>query len=302
MTIAASAGALRTALKEERETTGKPPTRRAFADFHIHTRFSRDSILTEEKFIKVAIERGLTHVAITNHNNVEGAIAVRDKVAELGLADQLTVILGEEVSTADGEVVGLFLTKTIPRGLSANETADEIHRQGGLVSIPHPFDPFRQSHIKPGPLRNLAEMGKIDAIEVFNSRITIQTHNVQAAEFAAGYEIPGIACSDSHSAFEVAMCFNALPWFHSAEELKAGLPRNEWQGSRSTTLIHLTTRFAVWKNMFDSWRGKRTAAGPILGPQRPEEVQREPIQRPTGAQLPPKDADDVDKPAGTGAT
>ena len=160
MTIAATASELRTALQEEREATGKPPTKKAFADFHIHTRFSRDSILTEEKFIEKAIERGLTHVCVTNHNNVEGAIAVRDKVAELGLADQLTVILGEEVSTADGEVVGIFLTKTIPRGLSANETADEIHRQGGLVSIPHPFDPFRGSHIRVGPLRNLAEIGE----------------------------------------------------------------------------------------------------------------------------------------------
>ena len=116
MTIATSADALRTALREEREATGKRPTTKVFADFHIHTRFSRDSILSEEKFIAKAVERGLTHVCITNHNNVEGAIAVRDKVAELGLSDQLTVILGEEVSTSDGEVVGIFLTKTIPRG------------------------------------------------------------------------------------------------------------------------------------------------------------------------------------------
>ena len=62
---------------------------------------------------------------------------------ELGLTDALTVILGEEVSTSDGEVVGIFLTRTIPRGLSADATADAIHAQGGLVSIPHPYDPFR---------------------------------------------------------------------------------------------------------------------------------------------------------------
>lgn len=292
MTIAASATELRTALKDENEATGRPPTRKAFADFHIHTRFSRDSILTEETFIRKAIERGLTHVAITNHNNVEGAIAVRDKVADLGLADQLTVILGEEVSTADGEVVGMFLTKTIPRGLSANETADEIHRQGGLVSIPHPFDPFRGSHIKEGPLRNLAEVGKIDMVEVFNSRVTFQRHNQEAAEFAHRYGIPGIAASDSHSSFEVAMAFNALPVFETAEELKALLPENDWHASRSTVFIHATTRWAVWKNMFDAWRGRRTAAGPILGPQPPEQVRREPVQRPTGAELPPKEKAD----------
>jgi predicted metal-dependent phosphoesterase TrpH len=292
MTIAESATDLRAQLKEERETTGKPRTQRAFADFHIHTRFSRDSLLKEEPFIRLAIERGLTHVAVTNHNNVEGAIAVRDKVAELGLTDQLTVILGEEVSTADGEVVGLFLERTIPRGLSANETADEIHRQGGLVSVPHPFDPFRASHIKEGPLRNLAEMGKIDMLEVFNSRVTLQRHNVEAAEFAARYGIPGIAASDSHSRFEIAMAFNALPPFTTADELKAGLAENDWHASRSTVLIHLTTRWAVWKNMFDAWRGKRTAAGPILGPEPPEQVRKEPVQRPTGSELPPKEPDE----------
>ena len=292
MTIAATATELRTRLAEERETTGKAPMKRAFADFHIHTRFSRDSILTEETFIARAIERGLTHVAVTNHNNVEGAMAVRDKVAELGLTDQLTVILGEEVSTADGEVVGLFLTKTIPRGLSANETADEIHRQGGLVSVPHPFDPFRGAHITEGPLRNLAETRKIDCIEVFNCRVTFQRHNEEAAEFARRHGIPGIAASDSHSSFEIAMAFNALPPFETAAELKAGLAENEWHASRSSVFIHATTRWAVWKNMFDHWRGKRTAAGPILGPARPEQVRREPVQRPTGAELPSKDKAD----------
>ena len=141
---AAAPAAARAAGASVREKTGgEPQTGRVFADFHIHTRFSRDSILSEEKFIRVALERGLTHVAVTNHNNVEGAVAVRDKAAELGVADRLTVILGEEVSTADGEVVGLFLERTIPRGLSADATADAIHAQGGLVSIPHPFDPFR---------------------------------------------------------------------------------------------------------------------------------------------------------------
>jgi len=291
MTIAASRTELRARLAKEREATGEPATKRVFADFHCHTRFSRDSILTEERFAKMAIERGLTHVAVTNHNNVEGAIAVRDKVAELGLTDQLTVILGEEVSTADGEVVGLFLSTTIPRGLSAKETADEIHRQGGLVSIPHPFDPFRGSHIKEGPLRNLAELGKIDCVEIFNCRVALQRNNLEAAEFAARYGIPGIAASDSHSSFEIAMAYNALPAFDTADELKALLPENDWHASRSSVFIHATTRWAVWKNMFDGWRGKRTATGPILGPETPEQVRREPVQRPAKSELPSKEPD-----------
>jgi predicted metal-dependent phosphoesterase TrpH len=291
VSVAASAAGLREASAEARERTGKPAVTRAFADFHIHTRFSRDSLLGEERFIRVALERGLTHAAITNHNNVEGAIAVRDRAREMGVDDRLTIILGEEVSTADGEVVGLYLERTIPRGLSANETADEIHHQGGLVSIPHPFDPFRASHIREGPVRSLAELGKIDAIEVFNSRVTFQRHNVAAAEFAARYEIPGIACSDSHSAFEIAMSCNALPAFSNAAELKAALPDNEWLGSRSSVLVHLTTRWAVWKNVIDRWRGRRTAAGPILGPQPPAEAAAEPVERPAPAEMPSQEPD-----------
>jgi predicted metal-dependent phosphoesterase TrpH len=275
-----------------REATGKAPEARAFADFHIHTRFSRDSRLGEVDFIARAIERGLTHVAITNHNNVEGAIAVRDKVAEMGLTQRLTVILGEEVSTSDGEVVGLFLRTTIPRGLSADETADEIHRQGGLVSIPHPFDPFRNAHIREAPLTALAEAGKIDMVEVYNCRVTLQRHNQAAAEFAARYGIPGIAASDTHSGMEVGMATNALTPFTAADELRAALPGNEWHASRSTVFIHLTTRWAVWMNKFDAWRGKRTAAGPILGPEPPEQVSEEPVKQPSPAELPAKEETD----------
>lgn len=291
MTASAPAAGARSGVSESaREKTGAPARRAtAFADFHIHTRFSRDSILSEDKFIRVALERGLTHVAVTNHNNVEGAVAVRDRVAELGLADQLHVILGEEVSTADGEVVGIFLRRTIPRGLSADETADAIHEQGGLVSIPHPFDPFRASHIRRAPLEHLAEAGKIDMVEVFNSRVTFQRHNQEAAEFAALHRIPGIACSDSHSSFEIAMSFNALPDFSGADELRAGLPENEWHGSRSTVLIHLTTRWAVWSNIVRRWLGRETAGAPILGPESPGEAAQEPVERPAAETLPDPD-------------
>jgi predicted metal-dependent phosphoesterase TrpH len=256
MTVSAPAAGTRASVAEvARERTGGPRPATAFADFHIHTRYSKDSLLTEDKFIRVAIERGLTHVAVTNHNNVEGAVAVRDRVEELGLSEQLHVILGEEVSSADGEIVGVFLTRTIPRDLSADETADAIHEQGGLVSIPHPFDPFRKSHIRLEPLERLAEAGKIDMVEVFNSRVTFQRHNQEAAEFAARHRLPGIACSDSHSSFEVAMSFNALPEFDGPDELRTSLRENEWHGTRSTFLIHLTTRWAVWSKAL---RGQRS--------------------------------------------
>jgi predicted metal-dependent phosphoesterase TrpH len=211
---------------------------------------------------------------------------VRDRVAALGLDEQLTVILGEEVSTSDGEVVGIFLQRTIPRGLTADQTADEIHAQGGLVSIPHPFDPFRASHIRREPLERLAAAGKIDMVEVFNSRVTFSRHNEEAAEFATRHALPGIACSDSHSAFEVAMSFNALPAFTTAEELREALAENEWHGTRSTVLIHLTTRWAVWSNIVRGWLGRGTATAPVLGPEAPGKVEGEPVATPAPAELP----------------
>ena len=288
MTVGAPAttAEARAGLRAERAADAVGRRALAFADFHIHNRFSRDSILSEDKFIRVALERGLTHVAVTNHNNVEGAIAVRDRAAALGVDDQLKVILGEEVSTSDGEVVGIFLERTIPRGLTAEQTADEIHAQGGLVSIPHPFDPLRASHIRRLPLEALAAAGKIDMIEVFNSRVTFSRHNQQAADFASRHGIPGIACSDSHSAFEVAMSFNALPAFATAEELRQGLGENEWHGTRSTVLIHLTTRYAVWSNFVRHWLGRDTATALVLGPEPPKQVQKEPIEAPSPSELP----------------
>ena len=102
-----------------RERTGGDSRALAFADFHCHTRFSPDSRLGEDRFIALAIERGLTHVAVTDHNTIDGSIAVRDRAGELGMSDRLNVVLAEEVTSADGEIVALFIESTIPRDLSA---------------------------------------------------------------------------------------------------------------------------------------------------------------------------------------
>lgn len=236
-----------------RERTGADERELAFADFHCHTRHSRDSRLSEDRFVELAVERGLTHVAVTDHDTIEGSVAVRRRTEELGVADRLTVILAEEVSSAEGEIVGLFIDETVPPGLSAEDTADAIRAQGGLVSVPHPFDPFRRKHLREEALERMAATGRIDAVEVFNSRVTFPRHNQQAADFAARHRIPGVAVSDSHTALEVAMSFNALPAFTSAEELRAALTGNEWHGSRTTKLVHLGTRWAV----ASKWVGRR---------------------------------------------
>jgi len=250
VTVAAAAQA------PAREATGTDGRGLAFADFHCHTRFSPDSRLGEDRFIDLAIERGLTHVAVTDHNTIDGSVAVRDRVAARGEDARLTVILAEEVTSADGEIVALFINTTVPPDLSAEATADAIHDQGGLVSVPHPFDPFRKSHIRPEPLERLAASGRIDMIEVFNSRVTLGRHNELSAEFATRHGLPAIACSDSHTAMEVAMSFNALPAFDTADGLRGSLSRNEWHGSRTTKLVHLGTRWAAVVN----WAGRQGGA------------------------------------------
>ena len=240
-----------------RERTGEERRALAFADFHCHTRHSPDSRLSEDTFIRLAVDRGLTHVAVTDHNTIEGALAVRERVTAAGLDDALTVITAEEVTSADGELVALFIESPVPPGLSAEDTADAIHAQGGLLSVPHPYDPFRRSHVREEALERLAASGRIDMLEVFNSRVTLHRHNQAAADFAARHRIAGVACSDSHTALEVAMSFNALPLFASATELAAALPSNEWHGSRSTKLVHLGTR---WAKIMTWLGGRRRSA------------------------------------------
>jgi predicted metal-dependent phosphoesterase TrpH len=111
-------------------------------------------------------------------------------------ADGIKVIVAEEVKTADqGEVIGLFIDEFIPRGMSLQETIAEIHRQGGLVYVPHPFD---RMHAVPGYEHLLSVIDDVDAIEVFNARIAVPSFNEEAVKFAVKYRIPGGAGSDSH--------------------------------------------------------------------------------------------------------
>ena len=110
----------------------------------------------------------------------------------------MKVIVGEEVKTASqGEVIGLFLTEKIPRGMTLQETVAEIKRQGGLVYVPHPFD---RMHSVPDYEHLLAVLDDIDAIEVYNPRVAIGSFNEEAERFARKYRIVAGAGSDAHVA------------------------------------------------------------------------------------------------------
>ena len=161
-------------------------------DLHMHTDHSHDCVTPVDVLLATARERGLGAIAVTDHNEISGALDARAKAADYGVK----VIVGEEVKTADqGEVIGLFIEEKIPRGMTLAETIAEIRRQGGLVYVPHPFD---RLHSVPDYEHMLDVVADVDAIEVFNPRVAISEFNDEAARFAAKYRIPAGAGSDAH--------------------------------------------------------------------------------------------------------
>jgi hypothetical protein len=167
-------------------------------DLHMHTDHSGDCETPVEVLLATAKEVGLGAIAVTDHNEISGALEAREKSSESNSHPPLKVIVGEEVKTAEqGEVIGLFIEEKIPRGMTMAETVAEIKRQGGLVYVPHPFD---RMHAVPDYEHLLPILDDIDAIEVFNPRVAIGAFNEEAVRFAAKYRIVAGAGSDSHVA------------------------------------------------------------------------------------------------------
>ena len=171
-------------------------------DLHMHTDHSGDCATPVEVLLATAATQGLGAIAVTDHNEISGALEAREQASVLdparpgGAGLPIKVIVAEEVKTAgQGEVIGLFIEEKIPRGLSMEETVAEIRRQGGLVYVPHPFD---RMHSVPDYEHLLGVIDDVDAIEIFNPRIAISEFNEEAVRFAAKYRIPGGAGSDAH--------------------------------------------------------------------------------------------------------
>ncbi len=184
-------------------------------DLHMHTDHSPDCATPVDVLIETAKARGLDAIAVTDHNEVSGALEARER------ADGLKIIVAEEVKTASqGEVIGLFIEEKIPRGMTLEETLAEIHRQGGLAYVPHPFD---RMHSVPDYEHLLGVVGDIDAIEVFNPRVAFSAFNDEAERFAAKYRIAAGAGSDSHVAQGLGSVKIAMRDFDGPEEFLASL-------------------------------------------------------------------------------
>ncbi|HUQ77823.1 MAG TPA: PHP domain-containing protein [Patescibacteria group bacterium] len=217
------------------------PGGRFFADLHTHSRASFDSLASPAALVRTAAARGLTHLAITDHDRIDGALEARDRAAEQ--ATGLTVIVGEEVRTADGDLICLFLERAIPPGLPVEEAIAAAREQGGLVGVPHPFDRFRGSLLRAARMEHLAPL--VDWVETHNSRIIAGAGNQKAAEFALAHRLPGLAVSDAHSAFEVGVSYTVLEGDpSSAVGLLAALPGASFVTGRASYYVRVLTPLA----------------------------------------------------------
>ena len=199
---------------------GNPEMRRRISrrrtidcDLHMHTDHSNDCATPVEVLLETAKDRGMGAIAITDHNEISGALAAREAAERDG---GIKVIVAEEVKTAEqGEVIGLFLEEKIERGMTMAETIAEIRRQGGLVYVPHPFD---RLHSVPDYEHLLDIVEEIDILEVFNPRVAFSAFNEEAERFAAKYRIVPGAGSDGHVAQALGSVRIRLHDFDGPEE------------------------------------------------------------------------------------
>jgi len=202
---------------------------------HTHCEFSPDSrtpIPVQALAIKAA---GLDVVCATDHNTIDGALRLREH------ASGFRVIIGEEVSSRDGEIIGLFLETAVPRGLSAEETIERIHGQGGLVCVPHPFSHNRIYHLRREALERV--WPTIDAIEVFNAREALAQDNRKALAFAKEHDIPGAVGSDAHRPWELGGAYLVVDDFIGRDDFIAAVRGGRVEGRLAGHSIHFWTRY-----------------------------------------------------------
>jgi predicted metal-dependent phosphoesterase TrpH/glycosyltransferase involved in cell wall biosynthesis len=162
------------------------------ADLHMHTSWSHDCQIPVEDLLDHAEAEGLGAIAVTDHNVFGGA----QEAVELARGRDLIVIPGEEIKTdGQGEVIGLFLSEEIPRGLSFAATVEAIRAQGGVVYVPHPFD---RLHAIPDSATLHRHLQAIDVFEVYNARLLFEAYNDEALRFARKYDLTMGAGSDAH--------------------------------------------------------------------------------------------------------
>lgn len=178
----------------------------------------------------------MTHLAITDHDRIDGALRARDAAP-----DDLRIIVGQEVRTTAGDLLALYIEKPIRPGMAPAEAAQEVRAQGGAVGLAHPFDRFRAGAGRRGWEQELERVTPLlDFVEAWNARLFIGDGNTRAAQFAHEHGLPGTASSDAHTLMEVGVACTILNGpMDTAEEFRASLGGVRLVVARGSRLVRL---------------------------------------------------------------
>jgi len=225
------------------------------ADLHVHTCYSHDSNTSLAEVAESCRQAGINCVAVTDHNCIEGALRLRD-------LNLLQVIVGEEIYTSDGELIGLFLEHPIPRGLSPLETIQRVREQGGLVCIPHPLGrrPFPSGNslgtitagrytpsravLSRNALLTTEVLEQVDMMEVMNARTIFRNNRIACGQLASMCDLVSSAGSDAHTAGEIGRSSARIADFSDGQGFLAAMQHAELSGVRSSIFVHLASTYA----------------------------------------------------------
>lgn len=215
----------------------------AKADLHLHTDFS-DGLQAPHAVVKAASRAGLDLIAVTDHDTMEGALRAREyslRRPDLGVQ----VILGEEVSTLNGHVIGLFLDKFIPARLSARRTVELIHEQGGIAILAHPFHIYTGREYRHPKAVDILDDIPFDGVETMNHGDALSFwSNRKAQRILQDRRLAPIGCSDAHNARFIGMAYTEFDGT-SPEDLRAAIlsrrtrPRKDRAWKVRDILVHL---------------------------------------------------------------
>jgi len=169
-------------------------------DLHTHSVGSPDGGITIEEYAKLLDDKVLDMIAVTDHDSIDQALAIQNKLGP-------RIIIGEEITSLEGEIIGLFLNQKVEPGLSALQTVQAIKSQGGLVYIPHPFETVRKG-ITQSAIDSIAD--EIDIVEVYNGRAVFQNKGPQALTWARLNNKIGAASSDAHGQKGVGTTYSSV--------------------------------------------------------------------------------------------
>ena len=190
-----------------------------------------------EQIIARCLEVGINCLGIADHNTIAGA----KKMKEIA---PFSIIVGEEILTLDGEVIGFFLSQEIPSKLSMKETVAQIKAQDGLVCIPHPYDRLRMSVFRDQVFDDI--MNDVDIIEAFNARSLSSGSSTRAWQLARKYGRVASAGSDAHTLPEIGNAYVEMPDFNGKDEFLASLAKGKISGNKSNPTAHF---ISTWNRL-----------------------------------------------------